>query len=75
MEKEKTIVNDIDRSLYDFRNEDKDAYRIKEGLTREIVEQISQEKNDPDWMREHRLKSLEIFNKTEMVPWGPELTG
>ncbi|MBQ9437426.1 MAG: Fe-S cluster assembly protein SufB, partial [Lachnospiraceae bacterium] len=75
MEKEKTIVNDIDRSLYDFRNEDKDAYRIKEGLTREIVEQISQEKNDPDWMREHRLKSLEIFNKTEMVPWGPEIDG
>ena len=38
---EKTYVEDIDRSLYDFRNEDKDAYRISEGLTREIVEQIS----------------------------------
>ena len=35
---EKTFVEDIDRSLYDFRNEDKDAYRIEEGLTREIVE-------------------------------------
>lgn len=35
---EKTYVDDIDRSLYDFRNEDKDAYRIQEGLTREIVE-------------------------------------
>ena len=31
---EKTYVDDIDRSLYDFRNEDKDAYRIQEGLTR-----------------------------------------
>lgn len=30
---EKTFVEDIDRSLYDFRNEDKDAYRIEEGLT------------------------------------------
>ena len=38
---EKTFVEDIDRSLYDFRNEDKDAYRIEEGLTKEIVEQIS----------------------------------
>ena len=34
---EKTFVEDIDRSLYDFRNEDKDAYRIEEGLTRYIV--------------------------------------
>lgn len=40
---EKTYVDDIDRSLYDFRNEDKDAYRIQEGLTREIVEKISRE--------------------------------
>lgn len=30
---EKTYVDDIDRSLYDFRNEDKDAYRIREGDT------------------------------------------
>lgn len=36
----KTYVDDIDRSLYDFRNEDKDAYRIQEGLTREIVEKF-----------------------------------
>ena len=54
---EKTFVEDIDRSLYDFRNEDKDAYRIEEGLTRDIVEQISREKHDPEWMREFRLKA------------------
>ena len=70
---EKTFVEDIDRSLYDFRNEDKDAYRIEEGLTKEIVEQISREKHDPEWMREFRLKSLEIYNKTPMVQWGPSI--
>ena len=31
--KEKTYVEDIDRSMYDFRNEEKDAYRVDEGLT------------------------------------------
>lgn len=72
---EKTFVEDIDRSLYDFRNEDKDAYRIEEGLTKEIVEQISREKHDPEWMREFRLKSLEIYNKTPMVQWGPSIEG
>ncbi|WP_455265899.1 Fe-S cluster assembly protein SufB [Phascolarctobacterium sp.] len=72
---EKTYVEDIDRSLYDFRNEDKDAYRISEGLTREIVEQISREKHDPEWMREFRLKSLEIYNSIQMPQWGPSIEG
>ena len=75
MNPEKTQVEDIDRSLYDFRNEDKDAYRITAGLSREIVEQISAEKDDPEWMRKLRLESLEIYNRTEMVPWGPEISG
>lgn len=72
---EKTYVEDIDRSLYDFRNEDKDAYRIEEGLTSDIVEQISREKHDPEWMREFRLRSLEIYNNTPMVQWGPSIEG
>ena len=72
---EKTYVEDIDRSLYDFRNEDKDAYRISEGLTREIVEQISREKHDPEWMREFRLKSLETYNSIQMPQWGPSIEG
>ena len=72
---EKTYVEDIDRSLYDFRNEDKDAYRIQEGLTREIVEQISREKHDPEWMREFRLKSLDIYNSLQVPNWGPSIDG
>lgn len=72
---EKTYVEDIDRSLYDFRNEDEDAYKLDEGLTKEIVLQISKEKNDPDWMRELRLKSLDIYNSLEMPEWGPSIEG
>lgn len=72
---EKTYIEDIDRSLYDFRNEDKDAYRIQEGLTSNIVEQISCEKHDPEWMREFRLKSLEVYNNSVMPQWGPSIEG
>lgn len=72
---EKTYVDDIDRSLYDFRNEDKDAYRIQEGLTREIVEKISREKHDLEWMLEFRLKSLDIYNKLQVPNWGPSIDG
>ncbi|MBQ5961283.1 MAG: Fe-S cluster assembly protein SufB [Firmicutes bacterium] len=74
MNKEKTNVADVDRSFYDFRYAD-DSWKVKSGLTPEIVAQISEEKHDPDWMREFRLKSLEIFERTEMPDWGPSIEG
>ncbi|MCR5451996.1 MAG: Fe-S cluster assembly protein SufB [Lachnospiraceae bacterium] len=73
--KEKTQVEDIDRSLYDFRYSDEDSMKVDEGLTEEIVLQISEEKNDPEWMRDFRLHSLDVYNKTEMVDWGPSIEG
>ena len=74
---EKTQVDDVNRSLYDFRYEYKEGeyYQVDAGLTPDIVEQISAEKNDPDWMREFRLQSLETFYKTPMVTWGPPIDG
>lgn len=71
--KEKTYVEDIDRSMYDFRNEDADAYRLNEGLSEEIILQISKEKNDPEWMKELRLKSLKLYNEMDLPDWGPSL--
>ncbi len=71
--KEKTQVSDIDRSLYDFRYEEDERDYLGSGITPEIIKEISEEKNDPEWMREFRLKSLEIYNKTPMVDWGPSI--
>ena len=73
--KETTQVEDIDRSLYDFRFEDKDAYKVEEGLTEDIVLQISEEKGDPEWMREFRLQSLQTYRETEVPDWGPSIEG
>lgn len=75
MSEEKTYVEDIDRSIYDFRYEENDAYKVDEGLTEEIVRQISKEKDDPEWMRDFRLHSLSVFNETDMVDWGPDIAG
>jgi len=49
------------------------AYKAPKGLTREIVEQISEYKNEPDWMREFRLKALEIFESKPTPQWGADL--
>ena len=75
--KEKSQVEDIDRSLYDFRNEEKaeNIYKVEEGLTLEIVEQISKEKNDPAWMQLFRLQSLQIYNSMKVPDWGPSIEG
>lgn len=74
MSKQKSNVADIDRSIYDFRNEDKNNFKVNKGLTPEIVEKISEEKHDPAWMRAFRLKSLEIYNRMPLPQWGPPLT-
>ena len=73
--KEKTKVSDIDRNIYDIKDDEKDAYRIEEGLTKDIVEKLSKEKNDPDWMRDFRLKSLDIYNELKVPDWGPSIEG
>ena len=69
------MVDDIDRSVYDIRDEERDAYRIESGLTPAIVDKLSREKNDPEWMRLFRLRSLEIYNELQVPDWGPSIEG
>ncbi len=72
---EKTQIADIDRSLYDFRYEesDRDFYKIRAGLDESIVEKISDEKQDPEWMRQWRLKCLKLYNQIKEPDWGPDI--
>ena len=74
MVKRKTFVEDIERTLYDIRNEDRSVYKTQQGLTEAVVRDISKQKNDPAWMLEFRLKSLDIYNKMAMPTWGPDLS-
>ncbi len=48
--------------------------RVRNGLSKEIVEEISACKNDPRWMRDFRLHCLDIYNSLEMPKWGPDLS-
>lgn len=73
--KEKSQIEDIDRSIYDIKDEEHDAFRMEEGLTPEIVEKLSDEKNDPEWMRLFRQRSLRIYNEMRIPDWGPSIEG
>lgn len=76
MEKrEKTYIADIDRGIYDIKNEFKYKYKTEKGLTPEIVKEISREKDEPKWMLDFRLKSLDIFKSKPVPTWGADLSG
>ena len=49
------------------------AYKAPKGLSREIVESISDYKDEPQWMREFRLKALEHFYSRPTPKWGGNL--
>ncbi len=70
----KTNVEEINRNIYDIKNQDNYDFKIKKGLTPEIIKEISKQKNDPEWMAEFRLKALETYNKLELPTWGPDLS-
>ncbi len=73
--KGKSQVADIDRSVYDIRDKEDDAYRMQEGLTPEIIDKLSKEKDDPVWMQQFRLQSLQIYNEMPVPDWGPSIEG
>ena len=74
-ETEKTEIAEVDRSVYDIKDKVNAAFEVNSGLTAEIVEKISEEKHDPEWMREFRLKALDTYNRMSLPTWGPSLEG
>jgi Fe-S cluster assembly protein SufB len=49
------------------------AYKAPKGLSREVVESISSYKDEPEWMREFRLKALDHFMQRPTPTWGGNL--
>ena len=65
-ERKKTQVEEMDRGVYDIKNEVRYFSKTEKGLTRDIVMQISKEKNEPDWMLELRLKALKFLKNLKI---------
>jgi len=74
-EKPKREVFERDYSRYDFKYPTEHyAYIGKPGLSRQIVEEISHIKGEPDWMRKFRLEAYEVFMRKPLPMWGADLT-
>lgn len=70
----KTYIEDLDRGVYDVKNEFEYSYKSESGLTEEIIREISAKKNEPEWMLEFRLKSLAIYHQLEVPTWSPDIS-
>ena len=62
------------KEKYGFYDPEKYIFKARKGLDREIVEEISWMKNEPEWMRNFRLRALDLFYKKPLPQWGPNLS-
>lgn len=60
---------------YGWNQPENYIFKAEPGLSRRVVEQISHHKNEPKWMLDFRLKSLDVFLQKGMPKWGPDLSG
>lgn len=73
-ERKKTQIDEMDRGIYDIKDEVVYRKKTEQGLTEDIVRAISEEKNEPKWMLDYRLEALEIYNKKVDPVWGPDIS-
>lgn len=65
------VVGEINK--YDFRTESEAVFKVEKGLNADIVRQISEMKDEPQWMLDFRLEALEIFESKPMPQWGGDI--
>src|SRR3954462_2739142 len=77
---ERTLTQDeqidaIGRYGFGWADSDVAGASAQRGLSEAVVRDISEKKNEPDWMLQRRLRALSIFEKKPMPNWGSDLSG
>jgi Fe-S cluster assembly protein SufB len=77
---ERTLTQDeqiaaLGRYGFGWADPDVAGASAQRGLNEAVVRDISQKKNEPDWMLQRRLRALSIFDKKPMPNWGSDLSG
>jgi Fe-S cluster assembly protein SufB len=71
MSEDAKLLEEIGEYKYGFHDPENYVFKSERGLTREVVENISRMKEEPQWMLDFRLKALEHFLSRPMPTWGP----
>ncbi|MFH1524507.1 MAG: Fe-S cluster assembly protein SufB [Chloroflexota bacterium] len=75
MSEDARILEDIGQYKYGFHDTEEYVFKSQKGLSREVVENISRMKDEPQWMLDFRLKALDHFMSRPMPTWGPDVSG
>ena len=70
--KTETSAVDINRNIGDFSYDVTHAYDAGAGLSEKTIHYISDIKEDPDWVREFRLKGQDISGKANAHALGEQ---
>ena len=60
---------------YGFHDKEKPVSAFRAGLSENVVRELSVIKDEDEWMRDFRLRSLKIFENKKMPEWGADLSG
>ncbi|MGC5629689.1 Fe-S cluster assembly protein SufB [Georgenia sp. Z1344] len=71
---EETIAS-IGQYGYGWHDSDDAGATARRGLSEEVVRDISDKKDESEWMRKLRLKALRLFDRKPMPEWGADLSG
>ena len=63
-----------DEYEYGWSQPENYTFKARKGLDHDVVDQISDLKGEPDWMREFRHKALDIYRSKPMPTWGADLS-
>lgn len=64
----------LDNYKYGFSDDVKPKIQFDKGLTSDTIKQISDLKNEPQWMLDYRLNSYRIFLEKNDLSWGADLS-
>jgi len=73
--KQETILEEIGEYKYGFSMPDTSVFRSQKGLNREVVQQISAMKGEPQWMLDFRLRALDHALTRPLPRWGADISG
>lgn len=73
---DQTYLNDVKQEYqYGFHDQETAVFKSAKGLNHAVIDQISDHKNEPDWMRQFRHAALDMFYSKPMPNWGADLSG
>lgn len=65
---------EITKEVYDTPNKENLKFKSKQGISEDLVREISKDKNEPEWILKKRLEGLKLFKELPLPNFGPDIS-